>query len=210
MNTHNTLKNQNNYSFIEQARRGQIVDCAIDTIVELGYAQCSIGQIAKRANISKGVISYHFSSKEEIFEQIIKRYDELSNSIFVPQFDMQLSPRTMLQKYIKSYLEFVNQNRKLVYSCIEIEINSRTKEGNLQFSRVLNEKKYETIEYILLLGMKDGSFRRFSKQSRRVMAQTIESVINGFSIEVIRNSTLDVTEYINEQLMIFDLATRVN
>ena len=42
-------------SFIEKARRTQIVECAIETIAEVGYAQASLGQIAKRAQISKGL-----------------------------------------------------------------------------------------------------------------------------------------------------------
>ena len=50
-------------SFIEKARRTQIIECAIETIAEVGYAQASLGQIAKRAQISKGVISYHFANK---------------------------------------------------------------------------------------------------------------------------------------------------
>jgi AcrR family transcriptional regulator len=210
MNTENILTKQKKLTFIEQARRSQIVDCAIETIVEIGYAHASLGQIAKRANISKGVISYHFSSKDELFEQIIAKYDEASKSNFVPQFDMQISPKKMLQKYIKSHLNFINLNRNLVFASIEIVSNTRTEDGKLLFAGVLDEKVFEPIEYILLLGMKDGSFRRFTKLSRRIMAQTIRNAIDGFSIELIRNPELDVKEYISELIMIFDLATRVD
>ena len=39
-------------SFIEIARRKQIIECAIDAIAELGFAQASLAQIAKRAGVS--------------------------------------------------------------------------------------------------------------------------------------------------------------
>ncbi|WP_338106680.1 TetR/AcrR family transcriptional regulator [Psychrobacillus psychrodurans] len=68
MSKKNKSTNQKEMSFIEKARRNQIVECAIETIAEIGYAQASLGQIAKRAKISKGVISYHFANKEELLD----------------------------------------------------------------------------------------------------------------------------------------------
>ena len=54
---------QNHPTFTEAARRTQIIECAIETLATLGYAQASLAHIAKRAGISKGVIVYYFSSK---------------------------------------------------------------------------------------------------------------------------------------------------
>jgi AcrR family transcriptional regulator len=51
-------------TFTEEARRTQIVTAAIETIAELGYAQTSFTQIAKRAGLSgTSLISYHFTGK---------------------------------------------------------------------------------------------------------------------------------------------------
>ncbi|MBV9802070.1 MAG: TetR family transcriptional regulator, partial [Solirubrobacterales bacterium] len=58
-------------TFIEQARRAQIVGVAIDTIAELGYAQASLARIAERAGISKGVIAYHFAGKEDLIAEVV-------------------------------------------------------------------------------------------------------------------------------------------
>lgn len=56
MSKKNKTNNQKEMSFIEKTRKAQIVECAIETITEVGYAQASLGQIAKRAKISKGVL----------------------------------------------------------------------------------------------------------------------------------------------------------
>ena len=54
----------------EQARRKQIVDAAIETIAEIGYAKASFARIAERAGLSStGLISYHFANKSELIEQ---------------------------------------------------------------------------------------------------------------------------------------------
>ena len=44
-------------SFIQAARRRQIIAAAIETAV--GYGQASLARIAEHADISKSVISYH-------------------------------------------------------------------------------------------------------------------------------------------------------
>jgi AcrR family transcriptional regulator len=59
-------------TFTEHARRAQIVACAIEVLAETGYAQTSFARVAERANISKSVISYHFGSKDELLEEVVR------------------------------------------------------------------------------------------------------------------------------------------
>ncbi|PEM02715.1 TetR/AcrR family transcriptional regulator, partial [Bacillus pseudomycoides] len=106
MSIKNNTNNQKEMSFIEKARRAQIVECAIETIAEVGYAQASLGQIAKRAKISKGVISYHFTNKKELLEQVVTDYYIACQSFICPQIEDQTSPKGMLQTYVESNLKF--------------------------------------------------------------------------------------------------------
>ena len=114
MNTKNKTDDQKEMSFIEKARRAQIVACAIETIAEVGYAQASIGQIAKRANVSKGVISYHFAGKDELLEQVVTEYYIAYESFMRPILRSEASPRNRLKKYIEANLEFIVEHRKMV------------------------------------------------------------------------------------------------
>ncbi|MEV7908062.1 TetR family transcriptional regulator, partial [Streptomyces anulatus] len=59
MRPENEPVGQNTKSFIERARRAQIIASAIEVIAEHGFANASLARIAKHAGISKGVISYH-------------------------------------------------------------------------------------------------------------------------------------------------------
>src|SRR5579872_5747351 len=59
-------------TFTETARRAQIVEAAIATIAEVGYAHTSFALIAKRAGLSStGLISYHFASKDDLIAQVV-------------------------------------------------------------------------------------------------------------------------------------------
>ena len=51
-------------TFTETARRAQILACAIGAIAESGYGRASLAEIARRAGVSKGVVSYYFTSKD--------------------------------------------------------------------------------------------------------------------------------------------------
>lgn len=208
MSRKNKPTNQKQMSFIEKARRAQIVECAIETIAEVGYTQASLGEIAKRAKISKGVISYHFASKEELLEQIAIEYYVAWQSYIAPRIEAQKSPEEMLRVYIESNLAFVAENRQHVFAVIELVSKNITADGKLQFSADHDEAVLVPIENILAIGMQEGLFRKFTKSSARVIALTIRNAIDGFTVELMRNPHLDVQEYTRELVTIFDISTK--
>jgi len=208
MSKENKPNKQKQMSFIEKARRTQIVEYAIETIAELGYSQASLGQIAKRAKISKGVISYHFSNKEELLEQIAIEYYMAWQAYTAPLIEAQKSPQEMLRVYIESNLKFVYENQKHVFAIIEMGSNLRTPDGKLQFATEHDETVLLPIENILKIGMQEGIFREFTQPSARVMALTIRNAIDGFTIELMRNSQFDLQEYTKELVTIFERATK--
>jgi AcrR family transcriptional regulator len=208
MSKKNIPTNQKQMSFIEKARRAQIVEYAIETIAELGYTLASLGEIAKRAKISKGVISYHFANKEELLEQIAIEYYIAWQSYIAPRIEVQKSPKEMLRVYIESNLAFVAENRQHVFAVIELGSKKITAEGKLQFAADHDEAILLPIENILALGVHEGLFREFTKPSARVMALTIRNAIDGFTMELMRKPDLDVQEYTRELVTIFDISTK--
>jgi AcrR family transcriptional regulator len=53
-------------TFIEQARRAQLVEVTIRLIAEHGYAGCSLQRIAESAGITKAAVIYHFATKRAV------------------------------------------------------------------------------------------------------------------------------------------------
>ncbi|UUV27519.1 MULTISPECIES: TetR/AcrR family transcriptional regulator [Lysinibacillus] len=185
-----------------------MVECAIETIAEVGYAQASLGQIAKRAQISKGVISYHFASKGELLEQVIYDYYMACQAYTAPLIENQKSPLDMLSVYIESNIRFIDENRQHVFAVIEIVSNERTADGKLRFAADHDDAIFLPIENILTLGMHAGVFREFTKLGSRVMALAIRNSIDGFTIELMRNPQLNVEEYTRELITIFVKSTK--
>lgn len=57
-------------TFVEQARRAQIIEVTVAVIAEFGVGGASVARIAERADISVGLVSYHFGSKDELLRQV--------------------------------------------------------------------------------------------------------------------------------------------
>lgn len=55
------------------ARPDEVLDAALALFMEKGFAATRVEDIAKRAGISKGAVYLYFSSKEAVFEGLVRR-----------------------------------------------------------------------------------------------------------------------------------------
>lgn len=62
-------KEQN--EIIRSARKQEIMDVALQVFAEKGYANTSISEIGRQANISKGLLYNYFESKDDLLRQIL-------------------------------------------------------------------------------------------------------------------------------------------
>lgn len=193
-----------NRSFAETARRAQIVDCAIDAIAEMGFANASVDQIAKRAGVSKGVITYHFPNKEEIVNAVVDRVIAAGRTYMEPRVMAETSWTGRLRAYIRSNLEFIDAQRKSLVALVEIAMSARRADGSLVCAEWLPQRVAD-LEEPLRAGQRSGEFRRFNT---RVMALTIIQAIDAVPPLLSREPDLDIKLHAKELTTIFALATR--
>jgi TetR/AcrR family fatty acid metabolism transcriptional regulator len=205
MQTKNKTTDQNYRSSIEAARRAQIIKYAIETIADLGYAQASLAQIAKRAGMSKSVISYHFTSKDELIEKVVN--DTYSSALLyiLPRIPTQSSASDQLRAYIQADVEFIGTHRMQVAALVEIMMNFRTGDGKLRYDARAEEPILAGLETFLRKGQQDGDFRIFDT---RVMAVTMRRAIDALPHLLTAYPDLDLDVYARELVELFDRATR--
>jgi TetR/AcrR family fatty acid metabolism transcriptional regulator len=191
-------------TFTETARRAQLIECAIETIATLGYAQTSLAQIAKRAGISKGVIVYYFSSKEALIEQVVTEIYTAAVQAVTPQIAAQPTAQLRLQAYIRSAVDYIGTHRMRMVALLEIALNFRTADGKLRYSGT-EEWILTALEALLRQGQEEGEFRAFDQ---RVMAVTIRRAIDAVAPLLAAHPNLDTNSYARELVTLFDRATR--
>ena len=197
---------QEERSFIDIARRAQIIECAINAIAELGYAKASLAEIAKRAGVSKGVISYHFAGKSELMQQVISTVMEKAGAVMLPRIFAEHSAAGMLRAYIESNLEFLDSHRNHIMALMYISGGARRDDGKPMIDLTLTfDPAVRELENLLRSGQEQGEFREFSP---RVMAVTIRSAIDTVSLQLAVYPELDLKLYANELATLFNVATR--
>ena len=94
------------------ATREKILASATKLFAAQGYANTSLAQVAKEAQVSKALIFWHFASKDELFRMALKSSLE-PYSINVLELLSGLDELGQICKLVDLYYEFVSQN---VYS----------------------------------------------------------------------------------------------
>jgi len=195
-------------TFIENARRQQIVAAAIDTIAEVGFAQASLARIAERIGISKGVISYHFAGKEDLIRQVVVEIIEASGAYIIPRVFAESTGPARLHAYIESNLAFMAEHRNSMVAILDIARNGGVMaDGRRRVDGRDAGVAVHLLEEELARLQAEGKLRVDFDPA--VMAVAIRAVIDSVPYRLVLDPDLDVDHYAREIATIFDLATRV-
>ncbi|HTV77313.1 MAG TPA: TetR/AcrR family transcriptional regulator [Steroidobacteraceae bacterium] len=194
-------------TFTEEARREQIIACAIEVLAELGYAQTSFARIAERLGISKSVISYHFGGKDELLEQVVLAVYAHGAQYMIPRIKAQHSARATLGTYLRSNLEFIRDHRTDIDAVTEIFLNVRRKDGSRRFAGGPGGmgQAVRPLQEILRRGQEEGAFAEFDT---RTMAWAIRNLVDGLTRQRALDPEFDHDTCIDEMVALVDRATR--
>src|SRR5690606_2194023 len=121
----NDTDNQSSRSFIEQARRAQIVEATIDVLADFGYVNLSFNRIAKYANISPSLISYHFKDKKELLHEVAATISRDRVSHVMSAIEGASSATEKLRIAIEADLAHMGTHPKRFPAIVEVTFNSR-------------------------------------------------------------------------------------
>ncbi|MGA5760173.1 TetR/AcrR family transcriptional regulator [Nonomuraea bangladeshensis] len=192
MRSENEPTGQKSRSFIEDARRAQIVAAAIDVIADVGFAQASLARIARQAGISKGLISYHFAGKEELMtEVVVVTYTAIADHVLAAMQGVE-SPRELLRTHVLSVAAYMREQRKGLKALGQIFGNLRDADGRPRFGIRTNDEIYRSLENIYRAGQAAGEFRDFDV---RVMAVTHSAAVDAMFAYWVEHPEHDLDEH---------------
>ncbi len=98
---------------VVQNTKKYIIDTARWFFSEYSYLGVSMSDIAKKLNITKAALYYHFTGKAEIYEQVLEGvFDDLSSAITAALNETTVDKK--LHRLIKNYLDFGFKEKNLV------------------------------------------------------------------------------------------------
>jgi AcrR family transcriptional regulator len=194
-------------SFIENARRRQIVAAAIDTIAEVGYGQASLARIAKRIGVSKGVISYHFAGKDDLIRQVVIDVVDAGRAYMIPRILAETTGPATLRAYIESNLSFMREHRNYMAAVLDIARNGGiSTDGRQRVDGREVDVATQLLTELFARLQAEGELR--SDFDPRVMAVAVRAAIDSVSHRLVRDPDLDIDHYAEELVSTFDRATR--
>ncbi len=167
-------------TFIETARRQQIVETAIQTIATEGFGQASLAQIARKAGISKGVISYHFAGKEALIEEILQNLLERPAAFIKERVDRHEGSLDRLRAYVEANFDFMKANREHYVALVDLWGRRGSSGDAGQFNSEAYEPSRHYLANLLETGRARGEIRELPA---RTTASLIQAAIDGVMLQ---------------------------
>lgn len=143
----------------EDARRDEIVDAALRLVLQAGYNQVTLADIAGQVGVSKGLISYYFPRKEDVFLAVLDQIVERLTTDFQSFADADASAPEKLKMIFKNL--FGNEKRARRYYTVVIDYMAqaiRTPEVQEYTQHIYDSYRTYT-QRIIMEGVRRGQFR---------------------------------------------------
>jgi TetR/AcrR family transcriptional regulator, fatty acid metabolism regulator protein len=191
-------------TFTQRKRRDQLIDCALDAIVDLGFQGTSVAEVAKRAGVSKGVVTYHFAAKDDlIFAVVAQIFDSITEAL-----ETRLrgtSPETFVADYINAWVDYYRTETRYMLAIREIWGNFRDEGGHHHFGAQAVEGELGVVRQVFEYGQAQGILREFDA---RVMAASIKAALDALLDRLAADPELDLEAYGRELVTLFERASR--
>lgn len=189
-----------------EARRAQIVQAAIDTIAELGYAKASFARITQRAGLSSPrMISYHFADKDDLLRHIALTVFTAGADAIAERMSAETTVAGKLRAYIEANLRFLRDHPRQIVALTEIGPYLRTDAGEGYTAESAQEPSVQGLEALLVAGQRNGEFRDFDARS---MAVLIRGAIDAAAQRLGGTTNFDFDSYTRELVTTAGLTTR--
>lgn len=98
---------------VEDVRRRQLINATIEAIADVGFSAATIAQIARRADVSTGLVAFYFGDKDGLLEATLRHLSrELARGVALRLRDAT-TPRERLRAIIESSLGASQFDRRI-------------------------------------------------------------------------------------------------
>jgi AcrR family transcriptional regulator len=162
----------------QDKRKQQILDAALEIIVEKGYEGSSMSDIVVKSKLSKGAIYWYYSSKKEVYLSLVnhwvRQYSPTLNHIVEDNQLASIQLRDLFNYFINQY----EKNPNVFKALAEFwSIAGRDSDFKDKFDKVYSEF-LGIVENIIVNGIKNKEFKNVDTKIAAISIMVnIESTI---------------------------------
>lgn len=94
----------------EQTRKA-IALAALEVFCEKGYSKATFDEIAKRINLTKGAVYWHFRNKADILTAIIRKAFEITRKEIEQRIPTKVDSIRVIQQYLKEEISLIRKSK---------------------------------------------------------------------------------------------------
>ena len=94
----------------EQTRK-DIALAALEVFCEKGYSKTTFDEIAKRINLTKGAVYWHFRNKADILTAIIRKAFEITRKEIEQRIPNKVDSIRVIQQYLKEEIALIKKSK---------------------------------------------------------------------------------------------------
>jgi AcrR family transcriptional regulator len=180
----------------------------IDAIAELGFARASVGEVARRAGVSKGVVTYHFVAKDDLIGAVIADVLASMREFLEPRIhaaDPMQFPEGFIAAYVTEWARYYRTHARQVLALVRIYHGFRDESGRPNPAFDARAEDVAIIKRVLRLGQDRGCLGTFDA---RVMAALMKAAVDDLLTRFADDPELDLEAYAVELVALFERATR--
>lgn len=143
--------------------KDMIVDAALRLFADRGYAETSMSSIAEEAGVSKGTLYLYFSSKEEMFREMMETGFEAMLKQIGSLIKKDRPVKELVYDYISISHDFCEENKEVS----RIIADNFAKVISDEFKERMDKQLAEMLSYLRILierGIKDGVFKTINTE----------------------------------------------
>lgn len=153
----------------EETRREEIVNAALRLILKNGFHNTTLDQVAAQARVSKGLVSYYFPKKDELFLAVLQKMIARLRSDLEAAYRANMSARERLRLNFMNM--FGNGKRTRQYYTVLIDfLGQALREKSVQgYTEVIYETVLQYMEWTITDGIRSGEFKEVDPRKTATM-----------------------------------------
>jgi AcrR family transcriptional regulator len=164
----------------EDVRRRQILDAARKCFIEKGYFPTRMEDIAEEAKLSKGGIYFHFESKRQIFEALVRQEYEESAAFVADMSKTGGNYQELIANLARHYIEFFrNRPDYPRFFMVMGEMAGRDPSVRSMLAQ-LQAEYTRVISGFLKSGIESGALRPIDPEATATVLKGIIDAIEGY------------------------------
>ncbi|EWH31198.1 transcriptional regulator [Lysinibacillus sphaericus CBAM5] len=180
----------------EEERKKQIMKAAFDAVSKLGYDNVTLQDIANHANVSKGVVHYYFTSKQNILLELLESTTNKIYSFEIKEIAKYETAIEKLHAYLNAVFVSPQDNKKFYRVYLDFLAQAN---GNEAYKKI-NLKFYENCwgigQEIIKLGQHEGVFCQ--DMDSLASAKMMRAMIDGSLIQWLTDDLKEQHQYYKE------------